>query len=153
VAGFRFRAQAALDLRRGDYEAAQRVLARVDAERQQAHVRLEGRERASAQARREADAAAQTPDGARDREWYRFWIIRLDRERAVAHAVLRRHDEAFEAARVACLEARRRYEAIERFREKAYDAYRAGLDAAERKIIDELATQRFSLRATRREGA
>ena len=48
MAGFRFRAQPALDLRRREYEVAQRVLARADAERHQAHTRVEAAECASA---------------------------------------------------------------------------------------------------------
>jgi flagellar export protein FliJ len=153
VAGFKFRAQPALDLRRREYEAAQRVLARADAERQHAHTRLEAAERAGAQARREADETARTPDAARDREWYRFWIVRLDRERETAAATLAQHDELVAAARSACLQARQRCEALERFRDKAHSAYLAGLAAEERKIIDDLATQRFALRPDRGEGA
>ena len=153
MAGFRFRAQPALDLRRREYEAAQRVLARADAERQQAHTRVEAAERASAQARREADDAVRTPVGGRDREWYRFWIVRLDREREAAAATLTQKDAAVAAARAACLHARQRCEALERFRDKAHTAYLAGLAAEERKIIDDLATQRYALRPDRGEGA
>ena len=153
MTGFRFRAQPALDLRRREYEVAQRVLARADAERQQAHTRLEASERASAQARREADDAARTPGAGLDRDWYRSWIVRLDRERETAAATLAQHHERVAAARTACLQARQRCEALERFRDKAHTAYRAGLAAEERKIIDDLATQRFALRPDRGEGA
>ena len=149
MAGFRFRAQPALDLRRRDYEVAQRVLARADAERHQAHARVEAAGCASAQARCEADEAARAPIAGRDREWYRFWIVRLDRERDVAAARLAQHDQAVAAARAACLQARQRCEALERFRAKAYTAYLAGLAAEERKIIDDLATQRYALRPDR----
>jgi len=153
MAGFRFRAQPALDLRRREYEVAQRVLARADAERHQAHTRVEAAECASAQARREADEAVRTPVAARDREWYRFWIVRLDREREAAAATLAQQDAAVAAARAACLQARQRCEALERFRDKAHTAYLAGLAAEERKIIDDLATQRYALRPDRGEGA
>jgi flagellar export protein FliJ len=153
MAGFKFRAQPALDLRRREYETAQRVLARADAERQHAHTRLEAAERAAAQARGETDDAARTPKAGRDREWYRFWIVRLDREREAAAATLAHHDAAVTAARTACLQARQRCEALERFRDKAHSAYLAGLAAEERKIIDDLATQRYALRPDRGEGA
>ena len=153
MAGFKFRAQPALDLRRREYEDAQRVLARADAERHHAHARFEAAERAAAQARREADESARTPDAGRDREWYRFWIVRLDRERETAAATLTQHDELVAAARSACLQARQRCEALERFRDKAHSAYLAGLAAEERKIIDDLATQRYALRPNRGEGA
>jgi flagellar export protein FliJ len=143
---FKFRAQPALDLRRREHEAAQRVLARADAERQQARARLDAAERAAAQARHDADTAARGSAAHADREWYRFWIIRLDRERGAATMHLQRHDEALAHARSACLQARQRCEALERLREKAYAAYLAGVTAAEKRIIDELATQRYALR-------
>jgi flagellar export protein FliJ len=144
---FTFRAQPALDLRRREHEAAQRVLARADAERQQARARLDAAERAAAQGRHDADTAARSALGQGEREWYRFWIIRLDRERGAAAVHLQRHDEALAHARSACLQARQRCEALERLREKAYAAYLEGVTAAEKKIIDELATQRYALRA------
>ena len=77
-----------------------------------------------------------------EREWYRFWIVRLERDRSEALAALTRHDALLAAARAACLQARQRCEALERFRQKAYDAWLASLEAEERKIIDDLATQR-----------
>jgi flagellar export protein FliJ len=153
VAHFKFRAQPALDLRRREYEVAQRVLAQADAERQRTQAHVEAADRASAQARREADDAVRTPVAGRDREWYRFWILRLDRERETAAVTLARADEAVNAARVACLKARQRCEALERFRDKAHTAYLAGLAAEERKIIDDLATQRYALRPDRGKGA
>jgi len=150
---FRFRAQPALDLRRREHEAAQRALARADAERQHAHARYEAAERAAAQARHDADAAVRAAPVGSDCEWYRFWIVRLDRECGTANATLERHDALLEQARIACLQARQRYEALVRLREKAYAAYQARIDAAEKKIIEDLATQRFALRALREEGA
>jgi flagellar export protein FliJ len=140
-------------LRRREHEAAQRALARADAERQRARAHLDAAERAAAQARHDADAAVCTSGSHPEREWYRFWIIRLDRERAAAMVNLQRHDEALAQARAACLQARQRCEALERLREKSYAAYLAGIAAAEKKIIDDLATQRYALRAGRDEGA
>lgn len=150
---FKFRPQPALDLRRREHEAAQRALARADAERQHAHARYEAAERAAARARHDADEAIRAAPIGADCEWYRFWIVRLDRECGTANAVLEQHDALLEQARVACLQARQRYEALERLREKAYAAYVAGIDAAEKKIIEDLATQRFALRALRGQGA
>ena len=146
MATFRFRAQPALDLRVREYEAAQRALARADAERHHARTRLEAGERALAQARHDADAAGRTAVAGPDREWYRFWILRLDRERGALQADCHRANAAVEVARAACLEAKRRCEALERFREKAYAAHLAAEEFQERKIIDDLATQRFALR-------
>jgi flagellar export protein FliJ len=153
MAAFTFRAQPALELRSREYESAQRALARADAERQHASARVQAAERASGEAREHADQAARTAPVAAAGEWYRFWIVRLDRELAVAKLHLQRHDERLAAAHAACLHARQRYEALERLREKAYAAYLAGINAAEKKIIDDLATQRYALRRNGRQGA
>jgi flagellar export protein FliJ len=150
---FRFRAQPALDLRRREYDAAQRALARADAERHHAQRHLEATECAIAQARRDADEAVRANPAATEREWYRFWIVRLERDRSDALAALTRQDARLAAARAACMQARQRCEALERFRQKAYDAWLASLEAEERKIIDDLATQRYALRLGGREGA
>jgi flagellar export protein FliJ len=152
VATFRFRAQPALDLRRREHDAAQHALARADAERQRVKQRFEAAERAVAAARRDADDAARTAGLGGEIEWYRFWIIRLDRERDALEAALRAHDAAVAEARRACLAARQRQEALERFREKAYGAHVAEENAAERKLIDELATRRFAARRGFTEG-
>ena len=143
---FRFRAQPALELRRREHDAAQRELARADAERLRARQRLELAEEAFAEAQREADTAARTEGTGTDHEWYRFWIVRLDRERAARKAELETHDAALAAARTACLTARQRREALERFRDKAFTAHRALEAAVERRAIDELATQRHARR-------
>ena len=115
-------------------------------------MRLEAGVRALAHARQEADTAARAAGTGQDPEWYRFWIIRLDRERAALQGDCDRSDAAWEAARAACLDAKRRCEALERFRDKARAAHLAAEEAEERKIIDDLATQRFALRG-RAQGA
>ena len=81
------------------------------------------------------------------------WIIRLDRERDIAKSVLAQHDAVLAAARALCLQARQRCESLERFREKAHRAFLEAEAAEERKIIDDLATQRYALRADEAEGA
>lgn len=153
MAAFKFRAQPALELRRREYESAQRALARANAERQQANARVYAAERAASDARAGADQAMRTAPAAATGEWYRFWIVRLDGELAVAKVHLARRDEMLAAAQAACLQARQRYEALDRLREKAQAAYLAGISAAEKKIIDDLATQRYALRRDGRQGA
>jgi flagellar export protein FliJ len=114
---------------------------------------VQAAERAAGEGRQGADHAARTAPVAAAGEWYRFWIVRLDRDLAVAKVQLHRRDEMLAAAHAACLHARQRYEALERLREKAYAAYLAGINAAEKKIIDDLATQRYALRRDGRQGA
>jgi len=150
---FRFRAQPALDLRRREHDAAQRALARADAERQRARDRVDAADRALAAARRDLDDVTRTPAAQQEREWYRFWIVRLEQERAALQGTLTACEGAVAAARAVCLNARQRCEALERFREKAYVAHAAAEAARDRKMIDELATRRFVARRNVGKGA
>jgi flagellar export protein FliJ len=142
---FRFRAQPALDLRCREHDAAQRALARADAERQRARERVAAAEARVRAAQHEADAAG----SGTDREWYRFWIVRLEQERAACRLDLERREADVAAARAAWLLARQRRESLERLKEKSYRAHLAAEDLRERRMIDELAARRF---ATRRDG-
>ena len=144
MARFHFRPQAALDLRRREFDAAQRELARADAERQRLEALADGAWRAVERARAESDSAP----GPAEREWYRFWIVRLEREHETVRQRLTAQDGVVAAAREACLAARRRHEALERLRQRAYDAHRTAEAETERKMIDEVAAQRFARRST-----
>jgi flagellar export protein FliJ len=149
VARFRFRAQAALDLRVREHEAALRELARAESEQQRADAQLQLAARTLEEGKRTADAAVRTATSAADLQWYRFWIVRLDRERGVCAAAVQRQSEVVAAARSACLAARQRRESLERFRDKAQAASLEAEAATERKLIDELATRRFAVKAER----
>jgi flagellar export protein FliJ len=153
VASFRFRAQAALDLRRREYDEAQRILAQAEAERRRAREQLDEAQHALTAARRTADEAAATPGFAADVQWYRFWILRLDQQRAAAASVVGARDAMLAEAHAACLRARVKCKALELFREKALLVYRDAEALAERKTIDELATRRFTIRRDANEGA
>jgi len=147
--GFRFRAQAALDLRVREHEASLRELAHAESEQQRAMAGVEAATRTLDEAKRTADAAMRTATSASDLQWYRFWIIRLDRERALCVAALEKQNEVVAAARSACLAARQRRESLERFRDKAQTAHLDAEAANERKLIDELATRRFAAKGER----
>ena len=149
---FRFRAQPALDLRRREHDAAQRALARADAERQRARDRVDTADRALSAAQRDLDDVSRTPGSQQEREWYRFWIVRLEQERTALQVTLTACEEAVAVTRAACLNARQRCEALERFREKAYVAYVAAEAVRDRKMIDELAARRFTARRNVSEG-
>jgi flagellar export protein FliJ len=142
VARFRFRPQAALDLRRREHDAAQRELARAVAERQRRAALADAAAREVARAR--ADSGS-TSDLAH-LEWYRFWIVRLEQELAALHDELRAQDAIVGDRRQACLDARRRQEALERLRDRALAAHLAAEAEHERKTIDDTATQRFTRR-------
>src|SRR5690606_9843678 len=80
-------------------------------------------------------------------EWYRFWIVKLAHDHAAQQAALAAQEAVVAERRQACLEARRRQEALERLRERAYAAYLAAEAEHERKMVDEVAAQRFARRS------
>jgi flagellar export protein FliJ len=141
---FKFRAQAALDLRTRELQDAQRELARNEAERDAARLRLTQAEQALIDARTQATAAQRTITDCTALQWYQFWILRLDHERKAHVAALAAREEAVRRAAAACMSAQQRRESLDRFREKARRGYEAEEAAAERKLIDELATRRYA---------
>ena len=140
---FRFRAQAALDLRRRQFDTARRELAETERVRDEARRRVDAADASLAAARRDGSERAHRAGTITDWHWYRFWILRLEHERVAELAALSAREALVEASRAACARARQRYESLERFRDKAREAFEAAEAAAERKLIDELATRRF----------
>jgi flagellar export protein FliJ len=140
---FRFRAQAALDLRARELQEAQRELARAEEVRDAARHAVHEAYAALLSARAEAAEAQRAPGDATRFEWYRLWIVRLDYERAAHAKTLAAREEDVTRAIAKCLQARQRCESLERFKENARRAYDERERAIERKDLDELATRRF----------
>ena len=141
---FKFRAQAALDLRTRQLHDAQRELARAEGDRDAAGLRVRQADEALADARAQAAAAQRTATDCTALQWYQFWIIRLSHERKAHAATLAAREEVVQRAAAACLRAQQKREALDRFREKALLGYEAAEAEAERKLIDELATRRYA---------
>jgi flagellar FliJ protein len=144
VKKFKFRAQAALDLRQRELEQAQRQLARTEELRDAARRRLEQAGEESKRAREQATEAQRTGGDVVMLQWYRFWIIRLDHERAAHATALAAREREVTQAAAACMRAKQRRESLERFRRKAQAAHDDAEQAAEMKMIDELATRRYA---------
>src|SRR5262245_37731961 len=139
---FRFRAQAAIDLRQREYDDARRVLARASLDL-----------RASEEVKTEADAriVAAREQGTRDMrgvidtarwQWHQSWILRVAHEQGVCAADVAARERDVARASAAALKARQRLEALERFRDKARRAWEHAVAAEEQKQIDVLATLR-----------
>ena len=144
MATFRFRAQAARDLRRREYEEAQRQLAEAERDRGVAEGRLHRAAGAVADAQRAARGVQASDGSTHELEWYRSWIDRLVYERHAHTLIVKARTQRAADAASACQRAHQRWEALERFYEKAKRAHEAAESAAERKLIDELATQRYA---------
>jgi flagellar export protein FliJ len=153
MATFRFRAEAALDLRRKQDEDAQRALG--EARRATAH--------ADAALQREEQVLADTLARGRDEEThavdmaraivYRQWMVR---QRMVIEAARSRLDEKRTAERAAAeqaMVARRKLRALERLRERLWKAYLVNERRAEQKEMDVLGGLRFVARRGVPEGA
>ena len=141
---FKFRAQAALDLRARELQEAQRQLARAEGDRDVARRRVAEAERVLGEARVTAADAQRTVIDCAALQWYRFWILRLDHERTAHLATLAAREQAVAKAAAVCQRAQQKKESLHRFREKARAGYEAQEAAAERKLIDELATRRYA---------
>lgn len=141
---FKFRAQAALDLRQRELDEAQRQLARAEELRDAARRRLHEAEAAVAGARTQATDAHRTATDVTALQWYRFWILRLDHERSACAATLAAREQDVAKAAAACTRARQRRESLVRFRTRARAAHEEAEQAAEMKLIDELATRRYA---------
>jgi flagellar export protein FliJ len=143
VKKFKFRAQAALDLRQRELDQAQRQLARTEELRDAARRRLQQAHDDAASARTQATDAQRTTTDVATLQWYRFWIIRLDHERSAHAAALAAREQDVVKAAAACMRAKQRRESLDRFRKKAQAAHDEAEQAAEMKMIDELATVRY----------
>jgi flagellar export protein FliJ len=144
MSAFRFRAQVALDLRRRELATAQANLANAERDRETARQGVARAAAAVADAQNAGAAHISNRHSANDLEWYRFWILRLDHERRAAASRLQSREADVVTASAACLRAKQRCESLERLREKALDAHHLAEAAAETKLIDELATRRFT---------
>ena len=145
MADFRFRAQAALDLRRQQEDAAATALAHAQAELQRVldHRAAVQAERAAALANQSAQQRAGTSGAAL--EWHWNWINSLAAavERLGRDLDARRLDVG--AAERVWHEARRRRLAIERMRDRLQRRHQAAEQRKDAKTVDELARLRFVL--------
>ena len=141
---FRFRAAAALEIRRRDEDAAAAVLARNEANYRAIEARCHDAERARTAAL--AEQAAQPTRGidVATLFWHRNWIVRLQAVVSDLRLELRAAADGVTTARQAWQFARRRRLALERLRDRALARHRADAQREELKVIDELARVRFT---------
>lgn len=143
---FKFRAEAALDVRRKFDEDAQRALALARAATHAAGGVLSCALERIDSASRESAAAWQT-SGTVDRLiWQRNWMVGLERDVDRARQALTdRENEERRAAEIA-QHARMQVRVLERLRERAWRAWQLEARRVEQKAIDELAGLRFAAR-------
>jgi flagellar export protein FliJ len=143
---FRFRAQAALELRARQDEDAQRALARAEAAVRMAEERVELARAALAQAHEGGRSALAHVTQAHELIWQGNWIVGLERDVARTRQVLeeRRIDQR-RAAEIA-QHARMQVRVLERLKERALQAWQLDARRAEQQSLDELGSLRFAAR-------
>lgn len=142
---FRFRAQAALDLRRKQEDAAAAALALAEAEFRQVAA-----QQAAIGAEREAAMAGQIAEqragiGAGTLEWHWNWINGLAATWARLGRDLEDRRQAVGHAERAWREARHRRMVIERMRDRLMRRHQDAQQRQDMKNVDELARLRFVL--------
>lgn len=140
---FRFRAQAALDLRQREDDAAKRACAEAEGWLLGARAQAAGArtELAGAQAAHEVHSGVGAAH--HEREWYRFWIAGLEQSVGRAADDVARFEAELATRRRARLVTRQRVDALERFRQKARLAWEVAVLAEEQRLMDAAGTARF----------
>jgi flagellar export protein FliJ len=141
---FKFRAAAALEMRRKEEDAAALELARKEASFRQIEAGLESAERARATALADQHAKSQQGIDIATLFWHRNWIVRLQATVVDLRAELHTAQHAVHIARQAWQLAKRRRLSLERLRDRAQARHRADEQREELKVIDELARVRFT---------
>ncbi len=143
MADFRFRAAAALELRRQQETAASTTLARAEAEFHAAEARTAAAEHARQAAQQDqSDAQRRGSDGG-TLAWHRNWIVRLAAGVDALQQEVEARAHAVRQAEAHWREARRRRLALDRMRDRAWRRYQQDQQRQELKAIDELARLRF----------
>ena len=143
MATFRFRAEAALELRRQQETAAARTLATSEAALRTAEAKVEQAERDRRSAQEQQVQALRHGSDVAAMTWHRDWVARLGLQMAVEQADAARCAGVVSEAEAAWREARRKRLALERMRERAVRRFAAEERRQEMKVIDELARLRF----------
>jgi len=141
---FKFRAAAALDMRRKAEDAAALELARKDASFRQIESALQSAEHARASALADQHAQSQRGIDIATLFWHRNWIVRLQATVVDLRAESHTAQQAVLIARQAWQLAKRRRLSLERLRDRAQARHRADEQREELKVIDELARVRFT---------
>jgi flagellar protein FliJ len=145
MADFRFRAAAALELRRQQETAAATDLARAEAQLREAEARVANAEAQRRTAQDQQQTAERHGSDAGTLAWHRNWIARLaGTVEALAQEVIAR-TLVVRQGEQRWREARRNRLALERMRERAWRRYQQSQQREELKVIDELARLRFVL--------
>jgi len=143
MATFRFRAEAALDLRRREEKDALLVRARAEARFREAHATLVAEERRRETAQANLVLIQRQGSEVETILWHRNWIVRLAANVDQFRRELEERAKEVRAADALWREARKRRMALERMRDLAQHRFQKDELRQEMKSMDELARIRY----------
>lgn len=141
---FKFRAQAALQLRRREHDQALVLLARAQAALRIAQRGVEEADRALADADQHTRDAMQPAGPGTPLEWYRSWRVRLTRERQQCEDHRVAHEAQTQQATGVVNSTRTRVRSLERLHDNALAAWQLEAGREDQKTMDALAAIRFT---------
>ncbi len=145
---FKFKAQAALDYRARQDEAAQRQLALANAALRTAEQAVAGAKNALLAALDRARGEQAHGGDVNRLTWYRNWIAGQRRNVAVSEATLAARQRAWRAAQDQANLARRDLRALERYRDRALKEWDRQERRREQKALDLLGALQYAARLT-----
>jgi hypothetical protein len=146
---FRFRAEAALQLRRREHERALVMLAHAQAALIAAERYVEEAAKAVRDADRELEHAMLIPDPQLPLGWYRSWRVKVREDRRAAEARRDARDQDVREATTEVSRSRQRVRSLERLRELALTAWEREFRRSEQRTMDALGSTRYARRAER----
>jgi len=143
MSNFRFRAAAALDLRRKQETDAGTALARAEAELRASEEFATQAETVRRAAQQQLTATERAGSDVATLVWHRNWIVRLSNDLTESRRQVNIRAEAVRQAETRWRQARQRKLALERMHERALRRFKQDQLRQELKAIDELARLRF----------
>ena len=143
---FRFRAQAALQLRRREHDQALAHQALAQTALASAQDLVDAADRAVREADAGLAALIQTPTSQAQLDWYRSWRVRCRAERERGEEQRQAREVDVREAATLVRTTHQRVRSLERLHDHALAAWRRAADQEEMKLMDALGTARFTRR-------
>src|SRR5262245_40332032 len=141
---FRFRAEAALQLRRREHDRALVMLARAQAALVAAEQGVESAAKTVEEADRGLQQAMQTPSPQLPLGWYRSWRLKVRDDHRAAEARRDARDKDVREATAEVSRSRQRVRSLERLRELALAAWERDARRSDQRTMDALAALRYA---------
>lgn len=141
---FRFRAEAALQMRRREHDRALVMLARAQAALVAAEQGVEAAAQTVADADRELQQAMTLPNPSLPLGWYRSWRLKVRDDQRAAEARRDARDKDVREVIAEVSRSRQRVRSLERLRELAVAAWERDSRRSEQQTMDALAALRYT---------